>query len=72
MSPPRPRITYHRDLSPRQQDVAKHVAKGSTNKDIAQRLGITEATVKVHVKAILRNLRVRNRVQLATWWQAQA
>jgi hypothetical protein len=37
------------------------------NKFIACRLMITEATVKVHVKAILRKIQVENRTQAATW-----
>ena len=40
---------------------------GAPNKVIAQRLQITEATVKVHVKAILRKIRVKNRTQAAIW-----
>ena len=41
--------------------------EGQPNKEIARGLGITEATVKVHVKAILRKARVRNRTQVALW-----
>jgi two-component system nitrate/nitrite response regulator NarL len=40
---------------------------GSSNKDIACKLGVAEATVKVHVKAILRKIRVKNRTQAAVW-----
>src|SRR3546814_5192458 len=40
---------------------------GASNKIIARRLDITEATVKVHIKAILRKLRVMNRTQAAIW-----
>jgi two-component system nitrate/nitrite response regulator NarL len=40
---------------------------GSSNKIIARNLDITEATIKVHVKAILRKIRVANRTQAAVW-----
>ena len=38
---------------------------GRTNKQIARELGMTEATVKVHVRKIIRKLGVHNRVQVA-------
>lgn len=40
---------------------------GYSNKLIARRLVVCEATVKVHVKAILRKLNVNNRTQAAIW-----
>lgn len=53
-------------LTDRQSDVFKLIAqRGLSNKKIAQVLGISESTVKVHVSAILRSYRVRNRTQLA-------
>lgn len=52
-------------LSARELDVLKQLSSGSPNKLIARQFGITEATVKVHVKAILRKLGVRNRTQAA-------
>jgi two-component system nitrate/nitrite response regulator NarL len=41
--------------------------EGASNKSIARTIHIAEATVKVHVKAILRKLRVQNRTQAAIW-----
>jgi two-component system nitrate/nitrite response regulator NarL len=41
--------------------------QGAPNKLIACQLKITEATVKVHVKAILRKIQVKNRTQAAIW-----
>jgi two-component system nitrate/nitrite response regulator NarL len=41
--------------------------QGSPNKIIARNLDITEATIKVHVKAILRKIGVANRTQAAIW-----
>ncbi|CAB4241774.1 CitB Response regulator containing a CheY-like receiver domain and an HTH DNA-binding domain [uncultured Caudovirales phage] len=53
-------------LTSRQQDIFNLVARrGLSNKKIAQILNITESTVKVHVSAILKAYRVRNRTQLA-------
>ncbi len=54
-------------LSEREQDIALGLAEGLPNKLIARRLGITEATVKVHVKGLLRKIHARNRTQAAIW-----
>ena len=54
-------------LSAREGLILRGLVDGSPNKVIAQRLHITEATVKVHVKAILRKIRVKNRTQAAIW-----
>jgi two-component system, NarL family, nitrate/nitrite response regulator NarL len=54
-------------LSEREQMILDHIARGSTNKHIARDLNVAEATVKVHVKAILRKAKVRNRTQAAIW-----
>ncbi len=55
------------DLSRREMEVLKHLASGQTNKQIAIIQNITEATVKVHVKSILRKLSLSNRTQAAIW-----
>lgn len=52
-------------LTGREREVARAVASGASNKEIAQRLAITERTVKAHVGAILEKLGVRDRLQLA-------
>jgi Response regulator containing a CheY-like receiver domain and an HTH DNA-binding domain len=52
-------------LTPRQREVLEGLRDGKSNKQIAQDLGLTEGTVKVHVTAILRQLGVRNRTQAA-------
>jgi len=41
--------------------------QGASNKTIARNLVITESTVNVHMKAILRKLRLQNRTQAAIW-----
>lgn len=55
------------NLSEREIDVLRRLADGEANKVISRRLGITEATVKVHIKAILRKLHLSNRTQAAIW-----
>jgi DNA-binding NarL/FixJ family response regulator len=51
------------DLSAREQEVLTFLASGKSNKEIANRLGITEATVKCHVSAILLRLNVNDRTE---------
>lgn len=50
-------------LTQRQQQVLRLLVKGKTNKDISRDLSVSENTIKVHVTAILRVLRVSNRTQ---------
>jgi two-component system nitrate/nitrite response regulator NarL len=54
-------------LSEREEQILKSVVKGHPNKIIARRLDIAEATVKVHMKSILRKVRMANRTQAAIW-----
>ncbi|GEK47592.1 response regulator [Bisbaumannia pacifica] len=59
-------------LTDKQREVLAHMVRGESNKMIAYRLAIAETTVKTHVSAILRKLRVSSRVQailLASDWQ---
>ena len=51
-------------LSARECEVAQAVAKGLSNKEVAERLGITERTVKAHLGTVFEKLGVRDRVQL--------
>ncbi|PNU04781.1 LuxR C-terminal-related transcriptional regulator [Novosphingobium guangzhouense] len=60
------------NLSQRENDVLSCLMAGYSNKHIARKLRVTEATVKVHVKAILRKLNVANRTQAAMWATARA
>lgn len=57
----------HPSLSDRELSILKKLASGSSNKVIANDLSITEATVKVHVKSILRKIHAKNRTQAAIW-----
>ncbi|WP_020507731.1 response regulator [Lamprocystis purpurea] len=55
----------HADLTPREQEILCHLAEGHSNKTIGRLLGITDGTVKLHVKSILRKLEVHSRVEAA-------
>lgn len=52
-------------LSPREQEILRAIARGASNKLIARELGIAETTVKIHVQHVLRKLEVASRVQAA-------
>lgn len=54
-------------LSEREKQIIDGLVKGQPNKTIARVCGITEATVKVHMKAILRKVPCSNRTQVAIW-----
>lgn len=53
------------DLTPRETEILGLLAEGQSNKAIARNLGISDGTVKLHVKAILRKLNVHSRVEAA-------
>ena len=56
-----------RTLSNRETAILACLTEGQSNKRIARKFGVAEATVKVHIKAILRKIRVKNRTQAAIW-----
>ena len=53
-------------LTPRERDVLRLIAAGNANKEIARRLGLTEGTVKSHVKSILPKLGANDRTHAVT------
>jgi DNA-binding NarL/FixJ family response regulator len=59
---PPPELTQ---LTPREQEVLQLIAKGYSNREIAQQLYISERTVKNHVNSLLRQLNLRDRTQVA-------
>jgi two-component system nitrate/nitrite response regulator NarL len=65
-NPPRLGSNGH-GLSPRESQVLVCVAQGNSNKVIARLHNLSEATVKVHLKAILRKIEAHNRTQAAIW-----
>ncbi|MDH5785710.1 MAG: two-component system response regulator NarL [Chromatiales bacterium] len=54
-------------LTAREDQILKLIAQGLSNKMIARKLDITEGTVKVHVKHLLKKLNLRSRVEVAVW-----
>jgi DNA-binding NarL/FixJ family response regulator len=63
--PAEPGHSWEARLTPREEEVARAIAEGASNKEIARGLGITERTVKLHVGAVLDKLGVRDRLQIA-------
>jgi DNA-binding NarL/FixJ family response regulator len=54
-------------LTPREREVLRHIARGYMYKEIAQRLGISVKTVEAHVSAVLRKLQLSSRHELSRW-----
>ena len=54
-------------LTAREKQILKQIVGGCSNKMIARKLDITEGTVKVHVKNLLKKLKLRSRVEAAVW-----
>ena len=53
------------ELTPREIEILGHVAAGQGNKAIARDLGITDGTVKLHVRSIMKKLHLKSRVEAA-------
>ena len=54
-------------LTAREKEVLRHIARGYLYKEIAARLGISAKTVEAHVSAVLRKLQLSNRHELSRW-----
>lgn len=59
--------SLEKPLTPREMEILACLTEGSSNKLIARQLGITEATVKIHMKALIQKVGVQNRTQAALW-----
>jgi DNA-binding NarL/FixJ family response regulator len=69
-TPPEPVAGPDREfdqLTPREREVLRHIARGYMYKEIAQRLGISVKTVEAHVSAVLRKLQLSSRHELSRW-----
>lgn len=62
---PRADAAWGAGLTLREQEVARHAAVGESNPAIAQRLGISERTVRAHLSAVFEKLQVSDRLMLA-------
>ena len=67
---PRLRRTVSTGLTPRQTEVAALVAEGLSNRELAERLGITERSAESHLERIRLRLGFRSRSQVAAWYVA--
>ena len=63
----KPRSADDAELTPREEEILGLIAKGYSNKLIARELDISVGTIKVHVKHILKKLKLRTRVEAAVW-----
>lgn len=70
----RERVQYAsgQQLTPRERDIVRIIARGASNKDIARELALAESTVKLHVRNVLRKLGLTSRLQIALHPLAQA
>ena len=57
--------TRFSELTPREMEILCHLSEGQSNKAIARNLNISDGTVKLHVKSVLRKLQVHSRVEAA-------
>ncbi|OGX18124.1 MAG: DNA-binding response regulator [Omnitrophica WOR_2 bacterium RBG_13_44_8b] len=58
---------FYNDLTEREKEILRLIALGGTNKEIAQKVGISEKTVKNHISNIFQTLHVNNRTQAAIY-----
>ena len=58
-------------LTPREREVLRHIARGYTYKETAGELGISTKTVETHVSAVLRKLQLSNRRELTRWAESR-
>jgi DNA-binding NarL/FixJ family response regulator len=54
-------------LTPREREVLRHIARGYTYKEVARQLDISTKTVETHVSSVLRKLQLSNRHELSRW-----
>lgn len=62
-----PKDPTHAGLTEREEEILDLISQGDSNKAIARKLDITEGTVKVHVKHLLKKLNLKSRLEAAVW-----
>src|SRR5205807_2037350 len=60
-----PRAVTNQEFTPRQMDVLGHLTQGKANKAIAHALAMSESTVKVHIRNIMKKMHATNRTEAA-------
>lgn len=65
------RTASGRRLSPRQREIMLYLSQGMSNKEIAETLDITEGTIRVHLSAIFKAIKVSNRTEATLWYLTQ-
>jgi DNA-binding NarL/FixJ family response regulator len=65
---PRSQSEITSNLSPRELEIIAYVARGQTNLEIASALGVSENTIRFHLKNIYEKLHVANRTEAAAWY----
>jgi len=55
------------EMSPREKEVLRGLARGQTNRELAAALGVAESTVKIHIQNIFKKTCLRSRVQAALY-----
>ena len=63
--PSKPEVNPLDELTKREREILEHIAEGLSNKEVGQRLHVSEKTVKHYVTSVLQKLHVRNRVEAA-------
>lgn len=66
------KLTFRERLSPREQEIVQLIVGGLSNLEAANRLGITEATVKAHLTRVFQKLAIRGRAQLTARYHGSA
>jgi len=69
--PPTGKLAFNERLSRREQEIVQLVVEGLSNLEVANRLGITEATVKAHLTRVFQKLALRGRTQLAACYHGR-
>ncbi len=67
LEPPGKKTTSDAALTEREHEILECLADGLNNKTIARKLGISDTTVKVHIKNLLRKLNLTSRLEAAVW-----
>lgn len=70
-SPPDNVVAVRQSLSRRQRQILEYLEAGLSNRAIAAKLDVAEATVKVHVRSLMLKINVDNRTQAALWARNQ-